>query len=97
MMATDLADYLVRRGATFREAHGAVGALVRYAEESGIELSDVPMDRVLAAHALFETDARDALGALASLGARNIEGGTGPDAVALQLRQAHESLIAASA
>ena len=97
MMATDLADYLVRRGATFREAHGAVGSLVRYAEESGIELSDIPMDRILVAHALFETDARDALSATASLGARNIEGGTGPDAVVLQLKQAHESLVVAPA
>ena len=38
MMATDLADYLVRKHVSFREAHGAVGALVREAEEKGIEL-----------------------------------------------------------
>ena len=38
MMATDLADYLVRKGATFREAHGAVGQLVRTCEERGAEL-----------------------------------------------------------
>src|SRR3954470_18144290 len=42
MMATDLADYLVRRGASFREAHGAVGKLVRDAEDANIEMSALP-------------------------------------------------------
>ncbi len=96
MMATDLADYLVRRGATFREAHSAVGSLVRQAEEAGIELNELPMDRILAAHALFDMDIKEALGAHASLAARDIDGGTGPNAVAQQLRQAHESLARAS-
>ncbi len=93
MMATDLADYLVKRGATFREAHGAVGSLVRQAEEAGIELDALPSERFSAAHALFGSDARDALGADASLAARDIAGGTGPGAVAQQLVQARESLV----
>jgi argininosuccinate lyase len=88
MMATDLADYLVKKGATFREAHGAVGALVRQAEEANIEMSALPAEAFTQAHALFGADARDALGAEASLAARNIAGGTGPDAVQAQLRQA---------
>jgi argininosuccinate lyase len=92
MMATDLADYLVKKGATFREAHGAVGALVRQAEEGGIELDQLPADAFTAAHALFGADARDALGVDASLAARNIDGGTGPDAVQRQLAQARASL-----
>ncbi len=94
MMATDLADYLVRRGATFREAHGAVGSLVRQAEEEGIELDQSPLERIKAAHPLFGDDAITALGARASLEARNIDGGTGPNAVARQLEQAHASLAA---
>lgn len=93
MMATDLADYLVKRGATFREAHGAVGSLVRQAEEAGIELDALPADRFTAAHALFGADAREALGADASLAARDIAGGTGPNAVAAQLVQARASLL----
>lgn len=93
MMATDLADYLVKKGATFREAHGAVGALVRQAEEASIELDQLPVTAFTAAHALFGTDARDALGVDASLAARNIDGGTGPDAVRRQLEQARASLI----
>ncbi|MEI6740895.1 MAG: argininosuccinate lyase [Gemmatimonadaceae bacterium] len=92
MMATDLADYLVKKGATFREAHGAVGSLVRQAEEAGIELDALPADRFSAAHPLFGDDARDALGAEASLAARNIPGGTGPEAVAEQLLAARSSL-----
>ncbi len=92
MMATDLADYLVRRGSTFREAHAAVGSLVRQAEEAGIELDQIAMDRILVAHPLFDVDAKHALSAAASLESRNIVGGTGPEAVTLQLRQAHDSL-----
>lgn len=92
MMATDLADYLVKKGATFREAHGAVGTLVREAEEAGIELSALPVDRFAAAHVLFGDDARDALGIDASLAVRDIDGGTGPNAVAAQIVAARASL-----
>ncbi|MCA0377670.1 MAG: argininosuccinate lyase [Gemmatimonadetes bacterium] len=97
MMATDLADYLVKKGATFREAHGAVGSLVRQAEEAGIEMDALPASAFASAHALFGADARDALAAEASLAARDIAGGTGPNAVAAQLAQAREALTAASA
>ena len=92
MMATDLADYLVKKGVTFRDAHGAVGSLVRQAEETGIELDALPTERFTAAHALFGDDARDALGADASLAARDITGGTGPNAVAAQLVAARARL-----
>lgn len=92
MMATDLADYLVKKGATFREAHGAVGSLVRQAEEAGIEMTELPAEAFTQAHALFGADARDALGAEASLAARNIAGGTGPEAVRAQLAQAAAAL-----
>jgi argininosuccinate lyase len=94
MMATDLADYLVKKGATFREAHGAVGSLVRQAEDAGIEMTELPADAFTTAHALFGGDARDALGAEASLAARNIAGGTGPEAVKAQIAQAHAALHA---
>ncbi len=94
MMATDLADYLVKKGATFREAHGAVGSLVRQAEEAGIEMTELPTEAFTQAHALFGGDAREALGAEASLAARNIAGGTGPEAVRAQLAQAAAALAA---
>jgi argininosuccinate lyase len=95
MMATDLADYLVKKGATFREAHGAVGMLVREAEEAGIELDALPSARFTTAHHLFGDDAKASLGADASLAAREIQGGTGPQAVATQLDAARARIASA--
>ena len=92
MMATDLADYLVRKGATFRESHGAVGALVRQAEERGVEMTALAPEAFRAAHPLFGDDARDALSARASVAHREAIGGTGPHAVREQLDAARLSL-----
>jgi argininosuccinate lyase len=92
MMATDLADYLVKRGISFREAHGAVGALVRQAEEAGVELDQLPAAAFPAAHPAFGDDARAALGAEASLAARTVAGSTGPEPVAAQLAEARRAL-----
>jgi argininosuccinate lyase len=96
MMATDLADYLVRKGATFRESHGAVGKLVRQAEERRCEMTELPQAAFTAAHALFGDDVYEALGARASIGHREVVGGTGPEAVAEQLEAARRALIPAA-
>ena len=93
MMATDLADYLVGKGVTFREAHAAVGSIVRKAEESGVELSALPVSAFVAAHAAFGTDVLDALSARASVARREVDGGTGPRAVRAQLEAAVASLV----
>ena len=93
MMATDLADYLVRKGATFREAHGAVGRLVRESEDSGIEMQDLPRASFVAAHHLFGDDVTDALSAAHSVMHREVEGGTGPEAVRVQLDAARTALL----
>ena len=92
MMATDLADYLVGKGITFREAHATVGAMVRQAEELGVELNALPMGTFEAAHAAFGSDVRDALAARASVDRREVEGGTGPRAVRAQLEAAVSTL-----
>jgi argininosuccinate lyase len=92
MMATDLADYLVRRGATFREAHGAVGRLVRQCEEERLDLHTLPLSSFTAAHPLFGQDVFDALSALQSVEQREVEGGTGPAAVRTQLEAAQKAL-----
>jgi argininosuccinate lyase len=92
MMATDLADYLVGKGVTFREAHASVGQLVRQAEESGIELDALPLSAFAAAHPAFGSDVRNALSAQASVSRREVEGGTGPRAVRAQLDAAIGSL-----
>ncbi|HSC32631.1 MAG TPA: argininosuccinate lyase [Gemmatimonadaceae bacterium] len=85
MMATDLADYLVRKGATFREAHASVGRLVRESEERGVELHSLPLKSFLAAHPLFAGDVFDALSPAASVERRDVEGGTGPNALREQI------------
>jgi argininosuccinate lyase len=92
MMATDLADYLVRKGATFREAHGAVGQLVRACEERGAELHTLPFADFTAAHSAFADDVFDALSAYRSVEHREVEGGTGPAAVRTQLEAAQRAL-----
>src|SRR5689334_14285034 len=85
MMATDLADYLVAKGTSFREAHAAVGALVRQSEVSGVELHALPLKTFKAAHASFGADVFDALSAVTSVERRETEGGTGPKAVRAQI------------
>jgi argininosuccinate lyase len=92
MMATDLADYLVRKGATFRESHGAVGSLVRQAEEQGVEMTELPLDAYKTAHPLFGDDVMDALSAKNSVAHREAVGGTGPQAVRAQLDAARAAL-----
>ena len=92
MMATDLADYLVRRGATFRDAHKAVGGLIRRTENDRCELHELPATAFTEAHPLFGRDVFDALNAAHSLEQREVEGGTGPKAVRKQLESARAAL-----
>ncbi|MDQ3516889.1 MAG: argininosuccinate lyase [Gemmatimonadota bacterium] len=93
MMATDLADYLVRKGASFREAHGAVGTMIRRAESRGGELSALPFSAFQEAHALFESDVTEALSPDRSVRQREIAGGTGPNAVREQMEKARATLV----
>jgi argininosuccinate lyase len=92
MMATDLADYLVGKGATFRDAHEAVGTLIREAEGKGCELTDLPLESFRLANALFGDDVMRALDPAESVARRSVPGGTGPDSVAAQLDAARAAL-----
>ena len=92
MMATDLADYLVEKGATFREAHSAIGSLIRQSEGEGCELDALPLASFKAAHRLFGDDVLDWLEPTMSVGRREVPGGTGPASVAAQLHAAREAL-----
>jgi len=94
MMATDLADYLVRKRVTFRDAHGAVGRLVREAEETRCELGALPFASFRAAHGEFDIDVMSELSPAASLANREIDGGTGPKAVSRQLLAAKAAVRA---
>jgi len=91
ILATDLADYLVKKGQSFREAHGIVGRLVSYAEAQNKPLGKLSMAEYKNFSPLFEEDARN-LRLADSLSARNIPGGTAPKQVARQLRRAKRIL-----
>jgi argininosuccinate lyase len=88
-LATDLADYLVRKGLPFREAHEAVGKLVRYAETRRVNLSDLSLEDMRRFSSLFEDDARG-IDVMASLRSRDVPGGTAPKQVAAALRKARK-------
>ncbi|HEY4954190.1 MAG TPA: argininosuccinate lyase [Gemmatimonadaceae bacterium] len=92
MMATDLADYLVMKGRTFRQAHEAVGMLIREAESRRCELGDLEISSYLAASPLFEADVYEWLEPGNSISRRDIPGGTGPDAVHRQLEAARNAI-----
>ncbi len=92
MMSTDLADYLVARGVSFREAHASVGQLIRQSEEDGVDLADLPAASFARVNARFGEDVLEALSPVASLRRREIEGGTGPSAVHAQLQRAAASV-----
>ena len=86
--ATDLADYLVRKGLPFRQAHEVVGRVVRHALEAGRPLEALPLDTLRRFSPLIEADVSQALTVDASLRARAVTGGTAPEAVQRALVQA---------
>ena len=92
MMATDLADYLVEKGATFRDAHAAIGTLIRESEREGCDLDGLSLASFKTAHPLFGEDVLDWLEPAKSVARRDVPGGTGPTAVRAQLRAAREAL-----
>ncbi len=92
LLATDLADYLVRRGVPFRDAHEAVGQLVRRAEERGCALEDLSDAEFRRASDAFQPDVRDVFDMEASVEARDLPGGTSRRAVEEQLEVARAAL-----
>jgi argininosuccinate lyase len=90
--ATDLADYLVRKGLPFREAHEAVAQAVRHAEATGKDLSELPLDELKRYSPLIESDVFDALTLEGSLAARRHVGGTAPAQVRAALAKARQSI-----
>ena len=92
LLATDLADELVRRGVPFRKAHAAVGALLRAGDAAGARLVDLPDSAWHAAHPAFIEGGRPILSAHASVEARSVEGGSSRSAVAAELALARRSL-----
>jgi argininosuccinate lyase len=92
MLATDLADYLVRKGVPFREAHALAGQCVRRAEDRGLPLSRLPLEDFLAISTDFEADVLEVFDFRQSVGRRNVPGGTAPQALQAQFTQAEAAL-----
>ena len=92
MLATDLADYLVRKGVPFRESHHLVGRAVRRAEELGVPLKALELAEYQAIHPAFAGDVYAVFDFRRSVEARETEGGTAPVAVRAQIEHAHTLL-----
>jgi argininosuccinate lyase len=83
--ATDLADYLVKKGVAFRDAHETVAAAVKQAQQQGVDLGELPLDALRAFSPAIDADVYAVLSLRGSLDARNVLGGTAPAQVRLQL------------
>jgi len=92
LMATDLADVLVRAGVPFRRSHEIIGELVREAEDRGVGLSDLPADVFVGAHPAFEGGVQGIFDWERSVEARDVPGGTSRRSVEAQLDEARRRL-----
>jgi argininosuccinate lyase len=85
LTATDLADYLARKGVPFRKAHEITGKIVRYCEGKGKRLKDASLKELRTFSKAIGEDVRDAISLTNSVRLRRTRGGTGPDAVRARL------------
>jgi len=90
--ATDLADYLVKKGVAFRDAHEAVSRAVRHASERGLDLSKLPLEELRRFSPLIADDVFEVLTLDGSVRARNHVGGTAPDQVRAAVARARAEL-----
>ena len=90
--ATDLADYLVKKGMAFRDAHDVVGQVVAWCEKEGTALPDIPIANLQSFSELIEDDVYSVLSLEGSMSARNHVGGTAPDQVSQAIARAKSKL-----
>ena len=93
--ATDLADYLVKKGLPFRDAHETVAHAVKAATSHQCDLSELPLNVLQEFHPAIDKDVYDVLSLRGSLNARNTLGGTAPAQVQAQI-QRHQARLAAA-
>jgi argininosuccinate lyase len=93
--ATDLADYMVKKGLPFRDAHEAVAHAVKTAIGQGVDLSELPLATLQSFNPKIEEDVYEVLSLRGSLNARNTLGGTAPAQVRAQIAR-HRSRLATS-
>jgi argininosuccinate lyase len=92
LLATDLADYLVRRGLPFRQAHHVIGEVVQTAENRGVSITDLTLAELQEISDLFGDGVTAVFNINASLNSRNVPGGTSEAALQTQLKAAHNLL-----
>lgn len=97
MLATDLADHLVRRGVPFREAHHIVGRVVKLADAERTTIDRLTLAQLRAVDARFGDDVARVFDFDASVESRDVDGGTSRRAVALQLEQLRQFVAGGSA
>ena len=91
--ATDLADYLVKKGMPFRDSHEVVAKAVRHADDQGVDLSDLPLAVLQGFSDLVHEDVYLVLTPEGSLNARNHLGGTAPEQVLQQAARWKKQLL----
>lgn len=92
LLATDIADYLVRKGLPFRKAHEVTGMLIKFAEEKGIKLSQVPLSQLRSLSPLFDENYYRIFDVNNSLETKNSPGGTSKNSVMEQIKKAESVL-----
>ena len=92
--ATDLADYLVKKGTPFRDAHEVVALAVRHADAKGCDLADLPLPELQKFSPHIIDDVYAVLTLEGSLASRNHRGGTSPNQVKLAIGRARQLLKA---
>ena len=92
--ATDFADYLVRKGLPFRDAHEAVARAVKSAEKAGKDLAELPIEELKRFSPLVGDDVKSVLTAEGSVASRSHIGGTAPVAVRAAIERARRRLLA---
>ncbi len=90
--ATDLADYLVKKGMTFRDAHEIVGQAVSHAINQNKDLSELSLKELKVFNSSIENDVFDAISLEGSVNVRNHLGGTSPKQVSLAIKAARKSI-----
>ncbi len=93
MNATELADYLVRKGIPFREAHELTGQIVVHALEAGLELEELPLNDLQTFSPLIQNDVFEAISLEKTLATKGQPGGTAPTTVHQALAQARARLL----
>ncbi|MFM1922672.1 MAG: Argininosuccinate lyase 1 [Pseudomonadota bacterium] len=92
--ATDLADYLVKRGMPFRDAHEVVAHAVKAAQALGVDLSELSLEQLQQLAPTIQANAQQVLAASGAMQARQTVGGTAPEQVRLQLQRHRQRLDA---